>query len=84
MVWSASLGDHLDRMARALFEARPAAGAFRVIDTVALAGSEFDDRLLRTRGVAVVAFEAVAAGQTALRLMARLGLAQPGKHLTKA
>ena len=62
---------------------RSAAGAQVKVHLVAPAGAEFDDGLLGTGRVAVVAFEAVAAGQAALRLAPRLGFGQSGHHLAE-
>ena len=76
-------GDHLDRVAWALLEAHAAAGARRVVDAVAQARPELGDRLLRARGIAVVAFEAVAAGQAALRLVPCLGSLSPASTSSK-
>src|SRR5271166_2331073 len=76
--------DHLDRVARALLKTDRAAGAFRVIEPIALARTELDDRRLRTGGEAVVAFKAIAATQAALRLAPRLRLGQAGQDLGEA
>src|SRR4051812_49249983 len=57
----ARLGRHVDRVARALFVTGGAAGAEIVLDPVEAPLPQLHDRLLRTRGVAVVALEAVAA-----------------------
>ena len=65
---------HLDGVARALLVAHRAAGAQVVVVAVEAARAELGDRLLGARRVAVVALEAVAAGQAAARLVARLGL----------
>src|SRR6188508_577209 len=50
---------HGDRVARALLVARRAPGAEIEVDPVEPALSQLDDRLLRARGVAVVALEAI-------------------------
>src|SRR5271165_4125720 len=73
--------DHLDRVARALLKTDRAAGAFRVIVPIALAGTQLDDRVLRTGSEAVVAFKAIAATQAAPRLAPRLRLGQAGQDL---
>src|SRR5688572_10704766 len=65
---------HVDRMARALLEACGAPGAEVELDAIEPALAQLGDRLLGTRRVAVVALEAVAAGQAPRRLVARLAL----------
>ena len=79
-----AFGDHLDRVARALFEANGAARAEVVVDTVESARAELNDRLLRTGGVAIVAFKAVAAGQAAACLVTRLGLGQAARDFLES
>ena len=81
---SGRFGNHIDGVAGAGVEADAAAGAAVVEVAVAPAGAELVDRVLGTCRVAVVALEAVAAGQTALRLVARLRFAQSGHHLVEA
>ena len=71
-------GDHLDRVTGTLLETDGAAGATIVVEAVAAAGPELDDRLLWAGGIALVALEAIAAGETAPRFVARFGFAQAG------
>jgi hypothetical protein len=78
------VGDHLDGVARALFETDAAAGAQVEIDPVAAAKAEPGNRLLMTSGKAIVAFEAVAAGQATLCLATRRDLTEPGHDLFEA
>src|SRR5918993_1462097 len=70
-------GHHLDRVHRALLEAGRAAGAAVVVEAVPVPGTELDHRVLRARAEAAVALEAVAAGQAAAGLVARLAGGQP-------
>src|SRR5271165_1006403 len=77
-------GRHLDGVARALLEADPATRAQIEGDSIAQPAAEAGNRLLRTGRVAIVAFEAVAAGQAALCFIASLALGQPGDHLLKS
>ena len=65
------IGDHLHRVARALFDAHGASGAQIHVDAVSMSRTEPDDRRLRARGETIVAFEAIAAGQASLRFVAR-------------
>src|SRR5262249_60641600 len=75
-------GNHVDGMARTLLEANGAAGAEIVIDAIEPTAAELHDRLPRTGGGAVVAFEAVPAGQAAARLLTGLRSRQaPGDPL---
>src|SRR5487761_1830665 len=74
---------HLNRVARTLLEADRAACTFRVIILVTPARPELDDRVLRAGRVAVVAFEAIPARKTALRLVARLLFAEARDNLLK-
>src|SRR6478609_3060190 len=80
---SAWLCGHLDRVARASFEAHGATRAPIVQVTVRAAGAELRDRLLRTRSVALVAFEAVSARQAALCFERRSFGAESGLHFTE-
>src|SRR5208282_4357539 len=59
---SFQLGDHVNGMAGTLLEAHRTAGTFGVVVAITAPGSQFDDRVLGTGGIAVVAFEAIAAG----------------------
>src|SRR5579871_3097958 len=77
------LRDHLDGMAGALLEARAAASAFAAVNAVAQPWSQLGDCLLGAGGVAVVAFKAVAAGQTALRFVPRLYFVQSLHHFVE-
>src|SRR5579862_7246506 len=78
------LRDHLDGVARALFEARRAPGTEVEIDPVEPPLPQLDDRLLGTRRQTVVTFEAVPAGKTARRLEARFALGETGDDLIEA
>src|SRR4051812_6147080 len=53
-------------------------------DRVAVAGAELDDRVVGAHPEAVVALEAVAAGQAAAGLELRGPLVQPADHLSAA
>src|SRR6476619_1679675 len=75
---------HLDGVAWALFETHRAAGAKVIFVSIKTAFAELGDRLLRARCVAVVAFETIAAGQAAARLVARLLLGKPSDDLFEA
>src|SRR5688572_5739922 len=68
---------HVDGVARALLETGGAPGTEIEFDPIEPALPQLDDRLLGTCSVAVVALEAVAAGETPRRLIARLALRQP-------
>src|SRR5580765_7800080 len=78
------LGRHVDGMTRTLLEARGAPGAEVQLDPIEPALPELDDRLLRARGVAVVALEAVAAGEAPCRLVSRFLLREAGHDLVEA
>jgi hypothetical protein len=69
---------------RTLLEANGAAGAAIVFEAVAATRPKLDDRLLRAGGVTLVALEAIAAGETAPRFVARFGFAQPGRGLSES
>ena len=71
-------------MAGALFVARGTAGAQIELDPVEPAFPQLDNRLLGARGVAVVALEAIAAGEAAGGFVARLGLRKAGDDLVEA
>src|SRR5690349_8635547 len=75
------LRHHLDGAAWAFLSAHAAALAIIVIELEALAGSELDHGIVRAHAVAIVALEAVAAGQAAARLVERIGLVEPALHL---
>src|SRR4249919_3067811 len=68
-------------MYRALLEAGPATGAPVVVETVAVARAELDDRVLGTGAQAAVALEAVAARQAPLGLVDRRRLIETAHHL---
>src|SRR5664279_4948568 len=78
---SAALLHHLDRVHRALLEARPAAGTTVVVEPVAVPDAELDHRVLRARPEAAVALEAVPARQAPPRLVARLLDRQTAEYL---
>src|SRR5471030_2483202 len=80
---SVGLRDHLDRVHRALSEARPATGAAVVVEPVALPDSQLDHGVLWTRTQAAVAFEAVAARQTPACLVDRLLGGETADHLVE-
>src|ERR1700691_3788912 len=63
-------------MAGALLDTHLAPRAEIEFDLIAIVRSELDDRVLRTGGITIVAFEAIAAGQASLGLVQRLRLAQ--------
>jgi hypothetical protein len=68
-------------VAGALLEAGCTARTFRIIVTIPPTGPELDDRVFRTSGVTVVAFEAVAAGKAALRFVTRFLLRKAADDL---
>src|SRR4029077_20556707 len=78
---SAWLREHLDRVHGALLVARPAAGTAVVVEPVAVAYAELDDGVLRARGPASIALEAVAARQAPARLVGRRVGRQAAHHL---
>src|SRR5262249_3967098 len=65
---------HHDRAARALLGAEPAPFAEIVVELESVAGPEFDHGIVGTNSVAVVALEAVAAGEAPARLIERVRL----------
>ena len=67
-----------------MIETNRAAGAEVEVDAVFPPFAELDDRLLRAGGEAIVAFEAVATGEAAIGLVARLFLGDPRNDLGKA
>src|ERR1700679_2403911 len=71
-------------MAGALLATHLAPRAEIEFDLIAIVRSELDDRVLRTGGITIVAFEAIAAGQAALGLVQRLRLAQSVDNLIEA
>src|SRR5437867_1217782 len=77
------LGYHFDRSARAFRYANAAALAVIVIELEALAGPELDHGVIGADAVAVVAFEAIAAGKAATRLEERIGLVEPVDDLVE-
>src|SRR6266705_2917833 len=76
--------DHLDGVTRALLEADRTAGAQPVVVAVPFAGTELDDRGFGAGRIAIVALEAIAAGETSLGLVERLLLGQAGDDLLEA
>src|SRR5579883_2577844 len=76
--------DHLDGVARTRLEANRAASAAIIKIAVPPAGSEFLDLLLWARRVALVAFEAIAAGQATFRFVGGFTLVQAAYHLGEA
>jgi hypothetical protein len=70
-------------VAGTLLDAHTAAGAKIELDLVTLAGAELDDRVFRTGGVAIVAFEAIAAGKATLGFVQRFFLAQATNDLVE-
>src|SRR5512134_3156088 len=77
------LGNHLDRTARALGNAQPAALAVVVVELEALAWPEFDYRVVRADTVAIVALEAVAARKAPACLEERIRFIQSALHLVE-
>src|SRR4029450_2866370 len=75
---------HLDRMTRALLVARGASRAQVELDSIEPPRPELDDRLLGTGRITVVAFEAVAAREAALRFVSRFPLGQAAHDLVEA
>src|SRR5207344_1466136 len=75
------LRHHGDRAARALLGAHAAALAVVVVEAEAVARPELDHGVVGADAVAVVALEAVAAGQAAARLVERVGLVKALLHL---
>src|SRR5450759_2465905 len=76
--------DHIDGAAGAFGGAKPAALAIIVIEAEAVAGAQFDHRIVRADAVAVVALEAIATGKTPARLVKRVGLVEPALHLLES
>ena len=66
--------DHLDGAARALFHAHSAAFTVVVIEAESVSGPELKHRIVRTDTIAVIALEAVAAGQATARFEQRIAL----------
>ena len=67
---------HLDGSTGTFGHAHPATLAIVVIELEALAGPEFDHRVVRTDNIAVVAFETVAAGKAAAGFKQGIGLVE--------
>src|SRR5215470_2043147 len=82
-VRSGGFGDHLDGAGRAFGDAVAAALAVVEVDLVALARSQLDDGVVRADAVAVVAFEAVAAGHAAAGLVQGGRLVEPADDLVE-
>src|SRR4051794_29872058 len=82
---SDGLRDHLDRPARALLHAQPAALAVVEVERVRVraAGIELDHGVVGADAVAVVAREAAAAGEAAARLEQRGRLVEPAYDLVE-
>jgi hypothetical protein len=64
-----------------LLEANGTSRALPVVVSISPPRTELDDRVLWTSRVAIVAFEAIAAGEAALRFIARLLLLEPAQYL---
>src|SRR5262249_20339048 len=75
------LRHHGDGAAGALLGAHAAPLAVVVVEAEAVAGPELDHRVVGAHPVAVVALEAVAAGEAAARLVQRVGLVETLLHL---
>src|SRR4029079_3265040 len=75
---------HIDGVTRALLEARRAPRAEIQLDAIEPALPQLDDRLLGARGVAVVALEAVAAGEAPRGLVPRFLFRKTGHDLVEA
>src|SRR5688572_10015677 len=80
---ASNLPDHRDRPTRALLVTDRAPGAFVEVVLVTPAGSQLDDRLLGAGREATIALEAVAARETALRLVLRRGGNEPFDHFVE-
>src|SRR6266705_1586799 len=78
---SGRLRHHGDGAARAFLRAHSAAFTIIVIELEAPAGAELDHRVVGADAVAIVAFEAIAARETAPGLVERIGLVEPVLHL---
>src|ERR1700690_2706271 len=72
---------HLDGTARAFLGADTAALAVIEVELETHAGPELDHGIVGTDAVAIVAFEAVAAGQAPPRLIERIALVETLDHL---
>jgi hypothetical protein len=70
-------------MARTLLHANRASGASVKVNPIPASDTELEDRRFRARRVAVIALEAVSAGETPLGFAQRLRLGQPRHHLGK-
>src|SRR5690349_10593967 len=81
---SAGLRDHLDRVYRALLEARAAAGAAAVVELVAMTHTQLDHSVLGTGPQAAVALEAVAARQAPTRFVNGLARREAPYHFGEA
>src|SRR5712692_3028173 len=77
------LRDHPDRAARALCRAHPAALAVIVFERESLFGTELQNRVVGADAVAVIALEAIAAGEAPARFEERIGLIQTADHFVE-
>src|SRR5947209_3898683 len=68
--------EHVDRVHRALLEARAAPRTAVIVEAVAAAGPELYDGLFGTRANAAVAFTAIPAGEAPLCLVTGFGSRQ--------
>ncbi len=77
------LRHHVDRPARTFRRAQPAALAIIEVELEALARPELDHRVVGADAVAIVAFEAIAAGEAAARFVERVGLVEAALDLVE-
>jgi hypothetical protein len=80
-ILSDRLWHHGYRPARTFLRTHTTAFAIIVIELESLAGAELDHGVVRTNAIAIVALEAIAAGEAAPRLVERVGLIEPVLHL---
>ncbi len=75
---------HLDRVTRTLLITYCATGTLIVIDPIALAGTKFDNCILRTGTEAAITFKTVATGQAAARFEQGIVYTQIFKYFVEA
>src|SRR6266496_1963416 len=76
-------GNHCNRAAGAFRHAQSAALAVVIVEGEALARTELDHRIVGAHAIAVVAFEAIAAGETTARLEERIGFMEASHDLVE-
>src|SRR6185312_7970669 len=74
---------HFYSVARALLITNSAARTQVIIELIALAGPQLNDRALRTGTKTAIAFKTVAAGQAALRFKKHFFFCEPGFYLVE-